>query len=788
MERQPEAVHRGPPEGLNPRVGSARETSACEVTERSVQSHTTLSPPTTSTSVTTSVATSMREPTATSAPQMPLRQASRHDLDLLSLTARQGLDLNIRHIATQAPLLNEPVGGRLTHFAQVWRDSFPDDDWLLSVISNGVTFDFPAGEPRPHDGIRQLALSQGDYAKCTDEVRDLLLKGATTVLSHDPGDSFINRVFPVKKKDGGTRPVIDCRLLNLHIPKEHFKMESLTNVKLLLRRRDWMTKIDIKDAYLHIAIHKAYRRFLRFYWDHQLFEFTALPFGVTSAPRLFTKVLRPVIGLLRRQGIRCVIYLDDLLIMASSEEEAKRHTARALELLTTLGFLINWKKSHLIPTQVLQFLGLTVDSHEMQFRVPEERLQSVLHALRDLQRQRRTTLRQLAHCIGKLSSLELAVLPVRLRTRELLRNLNHMKGSDWDKQIPLWQGARTEILWWIQHLREWNGRAIVLPPPTATVTTDASDSGWGAVLQQGTNEEHTLGFWSLLQKSYGNNVRELIAGGYGLLAFHEEVHGRTVELVMDNTTAVAYVNHMGGRKDFLSAIAEDLWDWCIGNHTIVTARHLAGKLNTTADALSRRTTDRTDWKLNPVVFQHLNQLWGPFTMDLFATALNRQLPTFVSWRKQPGAFATDAFSLNWATIGLAWANPPFIMIGRLLQKVRREQASLVVVVPFWETQAWWPLFVELLADHPVLLTPRTDLYLPGAQGNQTPLHAPNWHSIGALISGNKVHTRAFQSLRKTFYSTSGAMQRRRTTHDTGDSSHSGLMPNILPMELFRHLE
>jgi hypothetical protein len=72
--------------------------------------------------------------------------------------------------------------------------------------------------------------------------------------------------------------------------------------------------------------------------------------------------MKPVVASLRSQGIRLIIYLDDILIIASSVETLNLHKKIAIDLLESLGFLINYKKSNLIPSQQIVFLGMLVDA------------------------------------------------------------------------------------------------------------------------------------------------------------------------------------------------------------------------------------------------------------------------------------------------------------------------------------------------------------------------------------------------------------------------------------------
>ncbi len=83
----------------------------------------------------------------------------------------------------------------------------------------------------------------------------------------------------------------------------------------ILMANDWMVKLDLKDAYLQVPIHPAHHQFLRFQWEGTTYHFQCLPFGLTSAPRVFTKIMRPVVSFLRQVGIRLLIYLDDMLIL-----------------------------------------------------------------------------------------------------------------------------------------------------------------------------------------------------------------------------------------------------------------------------------------------------------------------------------------------------------------------------------------------------------------------------------------------------------------------------------------
>ena len=112
-------------------------------------------------------------------------------------------------------------------------------------------------------------------------------------------------------------------------------------LKDLLKKGDYMVKIDLKDAYLTVPIWQNHQKYLRFLWRDSLLEFACLPFGLASAPRVFTKLLKPVLSILRQRGIRLIVYLDDILLMAPSVEQVLPHAASTLNLLEGLGFTVN---------------------------------------------------------------------------------------------------------------------------------------------------------------------------------------------------------------------------------------------------------------------------------------------------------------------------------------------------------------------------------------------------------------------------------------------------------------
>lgn len=281
------------------------------------------------------------------------------------------------------------------------------------------------------------------------------------------------------------RPIFNLKTLNQFVVYNHFKMEGFQVVKNLIQRRDWLCKVDLKDAYFCIPICKDHRKYLRFQYKGQMLQYKGLPFGLASGPRLFTKIMKPVIALLRRIGVRLVIYLDDILLLNQSQEGLSRDGDTLLWLLHNLGWLINWKKSVLTPCQQLEFLGLTINSVEMEITLSATKVESIKRKCTDMISKTQVSIQELSSLIGTLNATVEAVIPASLYVRELqmFQTKCLLKSKrNYQQMIILPQTSRGEINWWLQQLEHWNGKQIRLSSnPDLVIETDASKTGWGAV-------------------------------------------------------------------------------------------------------------------------------------------------------------------------------------------------------------------------------------------------------------------------------------------------------------------
>ena len=145
----------------------------------------------------------------------------------------------------------------------------------------------------------------------SEEVEGLFQKDAIISIPHDQAGSGYFSTYLIPKKDGILRPILSLKIFNFGIRKMKFKMETLTSTISVMSQAFWLASMDLKDAYFHILIHPSHHKYLRVGWKGQVYQFKAVPFGLSSALRVITKVLALVIAHHHLLRVQLYAYLDD---------------------------------------------------------------------------------------------------------------------------------------------------------------------------------------------------------------------------------------------------------------------------------------------------------------------------------------------------------------------------------------------------------------------------------------------------------------------------------------------
>ena len=282
-------------------------------------------------------------------------------------------------------------------------------------------------------------------------------------------------------------------------------------------------------------------------------------------------------------------------------------------------------------------------------------------------------------------------------------------------------------------------------------------------MQKGTRTplgKPTGGNWSPEESILHINALELLAAWYVVKSYCKHLTNTHIQISVDNTTAVAYINHMGGTKNVCNKIAQRIWKWCYETNNWLSCIHLAGKLNVVADRESRTQHDNMEWKLNPSLFSKIAERFGDPEVDLFASRLNFQVPKYFSWKPDPGAEQVDALAQDWQNLNF-YAFPPFNMIGKVLNKINRDEAQGVIVVPYWPTQFWFSMFTAMIIKGPFVLFSRDEPTL--SHPHRTPEQLPKMRLLAARVSSR--HTAAFDFVKQPSdsYHSPGERKPRKST-------------------------
>ena len=509
------------------------------------------------------------------------------------------------------------------------------------------------------------------------EVEVVLAKGGLEI-ARDPGPVFYSRLFLVEKASGGWRSVIDLSHLNEFVHLTRFKMETVASVLLSVREGDFLASLDLKDAYFQIPSHPSSRKLLRFTSEGTVYQFRALCFGLSTAPQVFTRAFAAVSAWAHSNGIRLLCYLDDWLVLSSSEREAKPAVQLLLSLCRTLGIVINEKKSDLVPSQTAKYLGMTIDTEACKVFQSLSRVEKFLTVAESFCTMDAPPAQLWQVILGHLASLERLVPHGRLRMRSLQWHLKVHWSPESDPPslpVPLPREVRQDLSWWMVRDHLLTGVRFGIPAPDLHLYLDASCSVWGAHLL----DQHVSGVWSD-QKLLHINLIEMKALFLGLQAFREDVIGHHVTAMCDNSTVVAYVNKQGG----MVSRALCLLRWTKSFDIHLDARYLPGQANVLADLLSSRgQVVGAEWSLHPQVARSLLCVWGNPSIDLFATCLNAKLPLYCSLVPDPQAVFEDAFRHPWDDLDL-YAFPPFPLVGRVIARVRESsRVAMTLVAPLW---------------------------------------------------------------------------------------------------------
>lgn len=351
-----------------------------------------------------------------------------------------------------------------------------------------------------------------------------------------------------------------------------------------------LAKMDIESAYRMVPVHPADRLLLGVQWKGGVYFDTRLPFGLRSAPKIFTAVADALQWILQEKGVSWVAhYLDDFITLgAPGAQECQSNMEQMLSVCRHLGVPIAPSKCE-GPATVLVFLGFEIDTVRLIVRLPEGKLQRTQAMVAEWVDKKACKKRDLESLLGHLQHAATVVRPGRTFVRRLIELLSTAKKSG--RWIRLNASTRSDLRWWLKYMEEWNGVFLMprLALPEISVESDASGS-WGCGARWGAQ-------W--FQWQWGDQVpgwliapKELLPILFAVAVWGPHWVGRLVVCHCDNMAVVAVVNSGYSRDPTLMHLLRCLFFMVAHFQLQIKAVHVAGVSNVAADALSRNELSR----------------------------------------------------------------------------------------------------------------------------------------------------------------------------------------------------
>lgn len=579
---------------------------------------------------------------------------------------------------------NSPFrGGCLREFAHQWQQQGANHNILKLITGGRIPFlrKPPLQYPDSHVLRKYTTKKSKEMTNIISQLKQQKILETPPIIN--PG--FLCHMFLVNKSDGGIRPIFDLRRLNLFVATKHFQLISQVDIRNFLQMNDWSVKIDIHQAYFHLPIAETHRRFLRIFYNNELLQLTALPFGLSSAPKMFATVSNWIAEILRARGFRILVYLDDFLLVNQDQQTLVSQVAETLSLLKTLGWHVNYNKSILEPSHEVEYLGLIWNTQENKIKLPGKKAMKIKLIISKLLKFKNSSLREMQSLLGLLNFANYTVSKGRLHCRRMQLFLKQFQQNRPRERNNLSVQVQQDLGWWLKVV-EHSSSPIIKPKVTHFFTTDAADAGWGAQL----NNKYLSGKWATYQKPWHSNMKELYAVFAAIHSQRMTLKEAHILIQSDNRTLVSYIRNEGGTRSLgLLKLTTRLLKLIQSLGITLSANYLPGRINEIADRLSRGRK-LPEWHLLPQATEALFKEWGTPDVDLFASKASNVVPRYVTLDSADcTAIFCDAFSRQW-DFQLGWAFPPPSLIPRVLAHLNSAKGTYILIAPQWTKCFWLP--------------------------------------------------------------------------------------------------
>jgi ribonuclease HI len=629
-----------------------------------------------------------------------------------------------------------PHAGRTSLFYESWAEL---DPFVMKLIKEGITIKANPEQVAWRDSAicNPKTLSK-EHNK---ELEHLIEIGVLQEVQQHTVTTYAH-IFPIPKPDGSLREITETPELNMLLFPEKFKVEGTEQVKHMMRRNDYAISVDLKMAYYLLKIKEEDRPKIAVRIKDKTYVFTALPMGINIAPQIFTRVTQTIIKKIRKVlNWRISAYFDDMIVVEKSKSKLCLMKEVLMIVLTSLGYVINVKKSSLTPRHSIAHLGIWWDLKKMSTTLTKEKQYQIQKKLKRsiayVKHKQRAPLRLWASMVGLIGSLRSVIRGAVVYSRGLAYLVSRAKarGADWKDTVKLKEYPGEwgyvidrELKYWSNEWTQDLGLSLVKRNcPQLVIQADASTYGWGATaknVKTGKTKE-TQGLFNKQQAALTHNAQEAVALAEALDVFNNSKYNN-IQLVTDNQALYNSLKKGGSIRSMFGLTVNNILKQGIKNNVNYTYKWIPADNMTREDQLSRNFIMMDDWSIPQEIVHDCQKWMGTIEIDLFATAQNKIVPKFFSIIPQSGSLGIDSLSYNWRTIkrkGHLWAHPPWKLIPQVLQKCLHDKVQIIIATPYRPTAHWWPLLSALTVNR-MYISPYREVLVRQNRGEKEVMRTP----------------------------------------------------------------
>ena len=631
---------------------------------------------------------------------------------------------------------------------EFWTNTLECAPWVTNVLQFGYSIPFD-NLPQPYEE-RNNASVRTNMAVVVSIVENLAELGVIKFVDVKP--TCVNPLGLVTKTVAGQvshRLVLDVsRWVNRFTSPSTVRLAHLEKALEITEARDFQTVFDLKSAYHHVKIVPEQVQYLgasiQIGSTTKYFVFTHLPFGLNCAVHAITKLWKPLVAYIHKQGIRFSIYIDDGRILSRTASAAEADRVFVYNTIKAAGWQIAWHKSDKCNDSnvVKKYLGFVIDTSSMKVVCPQDKWDELRLCIVDSLSHQSVEVKILSRILGRIAALRPSHgRSVRICTRSGYTLLDkHVQLKGWTGHVEWSLESRKELTFFILHANKFNGAPMshslsaVSIRPIQEFVSDASGFKAAVKWLEGSNAGTVAVFpFDIRETQLSSGERELLAMHrlFRTASFEHQFQHTNILWLTDSTNVVAFVTK-GSPKPSIQEKVFDIFTTLTALHCTIDPIHLSrtDERIQQVDHLSK-VLDTDNWSVDEATFQIFNSQFQ-FEVDLFADNCNRKVVQFASKFYHDQAIAVDAFSIAWSK--MAWVCPPTSLIIRVVQRIRNSRCEGLLIIPNWPASSFFPLiFAKGKVLHPFRLISEFSPYILQNEGaRNTPLFGKTNFTFFAL--------------------------------------------------------